>query len=99
MKRLMLLLAVVAAASSGATYAAVTTRTRIEIQHGQNGSLTARFLDAGTSCAYPGPGKILCWSDRHTHRGDFGVYLTPASIRVVQYEPGRFASRYTALQH
>ncbi len=97
MRRLLALVVVAVAAGGGYTLAA-TTGTRIVVQHNQDGSLTARFPDAGTSCAYPGPGKILCWSDQHTHRGDFGVYLTAGSIRVVQYEPSRFATRYTALQ-
>lgn len=94
--RLMLGLLVAALVGAAGSWAAASRYD--VVVHRENGGVWAEFKQAGESCRYTAPGTILCYSTRHTARGDFGVFFTPARLEVVQYEPGRFVSRYSVKQ-
>lgn len=96
MKRLVLLLAAAALIGAGTSYAALS-RYQIVVHH-DPGAVWAEFRNAGEACRYTAPGTILCYSTTHTARGDYGVFFTPTRLAVVQYEPDRFATRYTATE-
>lgn len=95
-KRISVVVAALLVGAGGAWAASARYDVRV---HREHGAVWAEFVQAGESCRYTAPGTILCYSTRHTRRGDYGVFFTPTRLEVVQYEPGRFASRYSVKQH